>query len=138
MFPRLAILVVLVSLNSCSGPTSESDTLRTPPNMILELYAPPDNDVQVISTTPDEALLTSTVKSQEWADITFVVLKRDDANWFEVSGSLNPEDGLSARYSENGEEHVSARAPESLDEGLSLLLSYFRDDRRWRQAIAWD
>ncbi|WP_442506128.1 hypothetical protein SH528x_004956 [Novipirellula sp. SH528] len=107
------------------------------PLLTFELYAPPSNEPEVIAQGPDEALVESTIREQSWNDLTFVVLRVDTDNWFEVSGSLNPADGLSAAYSEDGTEHVSDRPPESLDACISLMLSYLRADDRWRTDIDW-
>lgn len=106
--------------------------------MILELYSPPAAERQVVSEAADAVSVEATIRGQPWDDITFVVLKVDERNWFEVSGSLKPEDGLSARYFEDGVEHVSDGAPESLDVCVSLMLSYLRADDRWREDIGWD
>jgi hypothetical protein len=104
--------------------------------MILEVHAAPHYQMRRM-LHPNEALISSTVEEQPWDDITFILLKVDDWNWFEVSGSLRPEDGLSARYCEHGEELVAARPPASLDECVQLLLSYWRSDNQWRSAIGW-
>ncbi len=105
--------------------------------MILELSPPPTNDPIILSDSPTRELVASTIQGQPWSEITFIVLRRDEANWFEISGSLDPNDGLSARYSENGQEMVSATAPGTLEEASGLMLSYFDADDRWRQAIGW-
>lgn len=106
--------------------------------MILVLYPPPDNEPITISTAPNEQIVISSVKAQPWDDITFIILKIDEKNWLEVSGSLKPEVGLSARYTEAGVEHVSKRAPEDLNECIKLLSSYLRGDDKWRKDIPWD
>lgn len=105
--------------------------------MILEVYSPPANDRQIVADTANESAIVSTIRNQRWKDLTFVVLRIDDKNWFEVSGSLNPEDGLAARYSENGTEYVSDVAPDSLEQCISLMLSYFKADDKWRSDIRW-
>ena len=106
--------------------------------MILEVHEPPEDGPREISKSPDAALIDKTVRGLSWSDITFVVLKVDDNNWIEGSGSLNPQDGLSARYMKNGKEHVSAHAPRSLDEIVSLLQSYRAGNGRWQNLIDWD
>lgn len=119
------------------GPLSEGSTLPDKTNMILQLYPPPNHEPTTITDAPDAGQVEATIRNQPWDDITFVVLRIDDANWFEVSGSLDPSDGLSAAYSEDGIEHVSDGAPESLDICVSLMLSYLRSDDKWRTAIDW-
>ncbi len=105
--------------------------------MILELYSPPTNDRQVVTDSASDSAIELTIRNQPWDDITFVVLRIDDDNWFEVSGSLNPDDGLSASYSESGTEHVSASPPESLDHCIALMRSYLKGDDKWRSEIKW-
>jgi hypothetical protein len=106
--------------------------------MILEVHELSANQPREISKNPDAALIDKSVRGLAWSEITFVVLKVDDNNWIEGSGSLNPEDGLSARYMKDGKEHVSARAPVSLDEIIALLQSYRSGDGRWQKLIEWD
>ncbi len=103
---------------------------------VLELYPPPSNKLVVVSESPTRDLIVSTVQAQSWKDITFVVLRLDEANRFEISGSL--EEGLSALCSENGQERVSATGPASLGEATDLLLSYLASDDRWRTSIGWE
>ena len=109
-----------------------------PASLILEVHAPPNYHPREISRNPNLAMVEQTVRDLSWSDITFVVLKADDNNWIEASGSLNPQDGLSARYMADGKEHVSAQAPKSLDEIITLLQSYCARDGRWQELIEWD
>ena len=105
--------------------------------MLLVVHEPPGHEARVVATNPDAAEIATTIKTMPWSDLTFVVLRTDENNWIEGSGSLKPEDGLSARYMVNGEEHVAAQAPSSLDELVALLQSYSKGDGRWQQLIEW-
>jgi hypothetical protein len=96
---------------------------------------PPNSEVRSLQDDPGAKVIADTVLSLEWSDITFVVLQIDMKNHLCVSGSLN--DGFSADYSEDGQEFVSARAPESLQEMIALLQSYRRGDDHWRSMIEW-
>lgn len=102
----------------------------------LELHAPPDYTPQLIALEPDAAVIKDTIHAQPWDDITFVVLCRDAESGIELSGSLSPADGLSARYWENGREFVSVGAP-SLQQGIEFLQFYSRGDERWRSVVRW-
>ncbi len=104
--------------------------------MILEVHPAPLNKPRVVSTSPSKALIDRTVRGEPWDDITFVVLKRNDATWIEVSGSKV--DGFSARYLENGREYVSVGPPESIEQMISILTSYLAADDQWRSIIEWD
>ncbi len=66
-----------------------------------------------------------------------MILKIDDNTYLEGSGSLRPDDGLSARFFENGKEYVSSGPPESLKQIVLLLQSYRSGDGRWRTMLEW-
>jgi len=106
--------------------------------MILEIHEPPEYEPREISKNADAAMIRKTVRDLSWSDVTFVVLKIDDKNFIEGSGSLKPEDGLSARYMKDGKEHVSKGAPKSLDEIVLLLLSYQAGNNTWLEMIDWN
>ena len=105
--------------------------------MVLEV-AQSGGKPRVVSTNPDVVTIDRIVRGLPWSDITFVVLRKDETNYIEGSGSLNPSDGLSARYVENGVEHVSRQAPESLRVIVALLASYRSGDGKWRTMIEWE
>ncbi|MBW3565805.1 MAG: hypothetical protein KY459_13900 [Acidobacteria bacterium] len=105
--------------------------------MILELYPPPANERVVLAENATREDVVSAIFDRDWNEITFVVLKADDDDWFEISGSIQPFDGLSARVMESGEEKVSARAPRSLEEAAALMTSYLEGDNHWRVKIPW-
>jgi hypothetical protein len=91
-----------------------------------------------MATDPDAATIERVVRGLSWSAMTFVVLHRENGDLCEVSGSLDPADGLSARSVEDGEERISREAPESEDLLVRLLQSYAAGDDRWRTMIAWD
>ena len=106
--------------------------------LVLEVHDPPDWKPREVAADPDAATVERTVRGLPWSDITFVVLRKDEENYFEASGSLSPGDGFSATYVEDGVEHLSREAPASLDAVVALLESYRSGDGRWRTMIAWD
>ena len=55
--------------------------------MELVLALPPDWHPKVVSQSPTEELIVTTVESQAWDDITFVILQSDENNYFDFSGS---------------------------------------------------
>lgn len=136
----LILILVFVGSQSESKPSVPVQFEKKPAQgktMKLEVLEPNERSERVASQHPDGDTIKKTVQGLKWSDITFVVLKIDEKNWIELSGSLKPEDGLSARYMENGVEHVSARAP-SLAEGVSLLQSYQSGDGNWRYNLSWE
>ncbi|MFN2564934.1 MAG: hypothetical protein ABR499_07995 [Gemmatimonadaceae bacterium] len=106
--------------------------------MTLVVAEPPGYEERAVAVDPDAETIERAVKGLAWSDITFVFLKVDDRNWIEGSGSLNPVDGLSAKFMDDGAEWVSSRPPTSLDEIISLLQSYRAGDGRWQKLIEWE
>ncbi|NNL99558.1 MAG: hypothetical protein HKO62_02325 [Gammaproteobacteria bacterium] len=107
-------------------------------SLTLEIFLPPDHQPQTIADNPSASQLAFTIRRLAWDDLTFVVLKYDDENWIELSGALTDDFGLSARYWNDGIEHVAARPPADLDEGTRLLEHYRRGDSLWKQMISWE
>jgi hypothetical protein len=120
----------------CSKVAQDARGLSASKNMKLELCAPPNNEPVVLATSPTVERVTDAVMQQPWTNITFVVLKRDEQNWLEVSGATG--DGFSARYMADGKEFVSVRAPASLEEMCMLMKSYLMGDAKWKTAIKWE
>lgn len=119
-------------------PATPAQAAHRAGTVVLEVFDPPDWKPREVATDPDAETIARTVRGLPWSDITFVVLRKDEKNYFEASGSLDPGDGFSATYVEDGVEHLSREAPESLDVVVALLGSYRSDDGKWRTMIAWD
>ena len=117
-------------------PAGIPSNLRSRPTRLL-LVKMPDGQVEEIAQEASPEQISTLVKSEAWRTITFVVIQIDENNWLECSGSLRPEDGLSARYCVEGEEYVACRAPDSLDMCINLLVSYNQKDNRWLNMIEW-
>ena len=86
---------------------------------------------------PDAQQIDEAVRGVDWFRFTAVVLRRDDEHFLEISGSLKPEDGLSARWVEKDDERIISEAP-SLEDSIRLLQSYAADDSRWKTLVRWD
>jgi len=106
------------------------------PGLSLILFPPPDNEPVLLADTPDAEAVRRAVTEQKWGEITFLLLKADEENWLEVSGSL--EDGFSARYREHGKEWIANAPPAFPQETMQLLVSYLKRDDRWRTMVGWD
>ena len=78
-----------------------------------------------------------TVTTLPWQEITYVVARINDDCWLEGSGSLKPEDGLSAACRVSGTDYVAREAPASLLGIVALLAAFVRKDGRWRTMIEW-
>jgi hypothetical protein len=123
--------------------TPDGSAPSLPPNgpargttMTLEVAAPPDHQEKVVARDADAESIDRVMRQLSWDDITFVVLKADEDNWMETSGSAT--DGFSARITLDGETWVSRRPPESLEEMIALLVSYRNGDNAWQDVMEWD
>jgi len=106
--------------------------------MVLIVAESPDFEEKIVANSPTPELLESTVQSLAWSDITFVILKKNEQDWLELSGSLDPSDGLSMRYFDSTGEFVSDRAPSSLKEGTTVLKKYLLDNPEWKKTYNWN
>ncbi|TWT32789.1 hypothetical protein [Blastopirellula retiformator] len=103
----------------------------------LVLLEGPDYEPRVLDVNPTPEEIDAHVHQQPWDQLTFFVAQLNDNHWLEGSGSLKPEDGLSARCKIGGKEYVTSQAPQSLDEIVALLASFAQKDGRWRTMVEW-
>jgi hypothetical protein len=105
--------------------------------LTLEIRETPNAERRVLLTnvTPDRIAVA--VGALRWSSMTWVTLRRDTGNWLEISGSLQPDDGLSARCRVNGVERISEQPPD-LTTAAALLQAYARDDPGWQALIRWE
>lgn len=109
--------------------------LDKPGALTFRVHEPPDYVPRVIAYDPDPATIETAMRALQWDRITFAVVARDANQFIDFSGST--EDGFSARYVEDGVEHISTDAPDSIEAGIRLLQSYCAGDEEWRR-IGWD
>jgi hypothetical protein len=121
-------------------------TLATPPGLepspegalVLEVTESSGKVRRRAAVNPDASTIATTVRGLDWSSMTSATLLRDGDNWFEVSGSTDPADGLSASYSEDGTEYVIREAPADVDALVRLLTSYAAGDDAWRTMVDWE
>ena len=87
---------------------------------------------------PDASAIAAIVGGLDWSSMTSATLLRDGDNWFEVSGSTDPDDGLSASYCEDRTEYVIHEAPPDVEALVRLLISYAAGDDAWRTMVDWE
>jgi hypothetical protein len=90
------------------------------------------------AVNPSASTIATTVRGLDWSSMTSAMLVRDADNWFEVSGSTDPDDGLSVSYREDGTEYVIREAPADVDALVRLLTSYAAGDDAWRTMVEWE
>jgi len=130
-----AVSIVLLFACEPSKATAQRRPSRaTARQLVLEAYEPPSQQKRVVATNPSKQVITRTIRDLRWSDITFVVLRLDDRNWIEASGSRS--DGFSVKFARNGKERVSESAP-TLDEIVALFQSYVANDGRWERMVKW-
>lgn len=93
---------------------------------------------EIISNCATPKIIRKTMDSLDWKGFHQVVLSIDEHNFIEVGGSLDPSDGLSVLYEENGEQSVIKKPPETVQEMTDILLSYLAGDRDWKNKYEWD
>lgn len=105
--------------------------------LVLTVTEGPDMAPREVATHPDAAMVERAVRSLSWNVLTMVTLERGDDS-MTAGGSLRAEDGLSASYIEDGEEHMSVEAPRNLDVVVALLRAYAEGREDWRTMIDWE
>ena len=117
--------------------------METPPQpsprqgrLVLLVGQEPNFNLRVHSVEPDAAKVDSVVRAVNWSGFATVMMWKAEQEFFEISGSLRGENGLSATYMEGETEKVSSTAP-SLEEAISLLQSYAAGDSRYKTLIEW-
>lgn len=133
--------------NPPQRPTINTDTTpKLPPNIPkrllaatvkLEMLQGAMQAEQMIAENPTDEEIARLVHGMAWDEISFVIVKLDEANWLDGSGSLKPADGLSAMCEIEGQQFVTVEAPQSLDEIVALLQSFNRKDGNWRTMVKW-
>lgn len=105
----------------------------------LELSIQGSSNPEVVSKSPDEAIISSTVRRLDWNSPQAVYLTRDSRSSFQIKGSLNPQspdDRLMAYLDEEGKDGTYADLP-SLDVAVALMVSFAEDDGKWRDLVEW-
>jgi len=78
--------------------------------MILQVQYEGGREPTVVTNEPSEAGVANAVRSMDWNRFAFVTLHKDDRNWLDGSGSMQPEDGLSMMLSVDGVQYVTETA----------------------------
>ena len=92
---------------------------------------------QVVTEDATPEIIQKTVHSLNWQEFHQVLLERSSGDWMEVGGSLNPEDGFSVMYEENGRQLVIKTPPTRIDEMTEMLLAYLSGSEDWKRGADW-
>ena len=106
--------------------------------MRLRVFSDYGASEQVVTEDATPETVKNTMNSVNWQEFHQIVLDSPNGNMMEVGGSLNPDDGLSVLYQENGSQSVIKVPPTSVDEMTSLLLSYLSGTNDWKTGNQWE
>ena len=96
--------------------------------MILRINYDGDREPTDVTTDPSESDVAKAVHSMDWNRFAFVTLFKDDDNWLDGSGCLEPGFGLSMMLSVDGVQYVTATAPPTPDTMLETFNAYLKGD----------
>ena len=89
-----------------------------------------------VADAPNRRIIVSTIRALDWeTGFHQIILIKEPGVSLEVGGSLNPEDGLSAVYTDEKRNvcEVTSSPPETIEEMVALLMSFLTGDGRWAQ-----
>jgi len=137
MIKQILALLGLATVSSCTQPYMPSKSLSeakrpdTPFHLII--YSDYGSKTTVKIDNPSEADVLGWIDKLDWNEFHQVILEHDENNCFEVGGSLNPTDGLSSMARLGADDYVIAEAPTTIDQLKALIISYHKNDDKWKQ-----
>ena len=108
-----------------------------PRGLILMVGTEPGLQARVHTVNPDAQQIETIVHGLDWSSLKVVILRAAEHRFLELSGSLEPGEGLSGRYVDGAEEMITREAP-SLEVGVQLLQAYATGDSSWKTLVEWD
>ena len=96
---------------------------------------------RLVDTSPTEKTIRATIRDLDWSgDFYQVLLVTAPGVCFAVSGSLDPDHGLSSSYhdAKNGVDLVITESPGSVDTMAELMVSFYYDDGRWKRMYVYE
>jgi len=118
-------------------PSTHAKVEAIPRGLILMVGTEARLQARVHTVHPDAQQIETIVRGLDWSSLKVVILRTDEHRFLELSGSLDPEDGLSGRYVDGAEEMITREAP-SLDDGIRLLQAYAAGGLDWKTLVDWD
>ncbi len=104
--------------------------------MILEVDTSIIRGIPKITQDPTKEDIHNIVGSLHWDDISWAILKIDEKNRIECSGSYN--DGFAIIYQEGESDYIGFDSPTSVDEIIDILTRYLNNDNSWKDMFAWE
>lgn len=106
--------------------------------MILRISYEGDREPTDVTTNPTESDVADAVRSMDWNRFAFVTLLKDDGNWLDGSGCLEPDFGLSMMLSVERIQYVTETAPPTPSSMLPVFNAYLRGDDDSLFALIYD
>jgi hypothetical protein len=106
--------------------------------MILRISYDGDREPTDVTTNPTESDVANAVRSMDWNRFAFVTLVKDDDNWLDGSGCLEPDCGLSMMLSIDRIQYVAEAAPPTPDSMLETFSAYLDGDDDLLFALIYD
>jgi hypothetical protein len=104
----------------------------------LEVHSDYGSHSRIVSEESTGDIIVKTMESLDWGGFHQVVLTNENGNWLEVGGSLDPSDGLSVMYQENGTQRVIGVPPVTVKEMTEFLLLYLEGKNEWKSKSTWN
>jgi|GEM_PF-1196593 hypothetical protein len=127
-----SLILLLFSGNSASSDKKESNGMKL---ILLSDYG---SSEKIISNESTEKMIIELIDSLDWNNFYQVIIEKENKDYMEVSGSLDPTDGLSALYQENKKQYVIVNPPKTIAELKKIAISYFKNDKYWKNNIKWN
>jgi len=142
MIKRLLALLGLSSMMSCNSPTTQpfaslAEYKKPSSPMTLIIYSEYGSKETLRLPNPSEKDVTDWMTKLDWNQFHQVILTHGggETDYMEVGGSLKPSDGFSGLVSLTGAQFVTPSAPPSVDHMTALIISYYRNDEKWKAAF---
>ena len=132
------IVLSLLGLASCDDQeTNKSDpVVNTVGLHVLSDYG---DKHRFITDKPTKEIVLQAINELDWENkFHQVIIVNSPSAYMEVGGSLNPSDGLSVLYKENGKQFVIKVPPKKIEDMSNFLLSYLPTDNSWKNNTEWE
>ena len=107
----------------------------------LHVFSEYGDQYRFVDKNPTEETIRTTIRSLDWVGgFHEVILVASPGVSLEVSGSLDPADGLSSVYrdSKNKKYAVTREPPSTVENMEDLLVSFYSGDGRWKRMYVYE
>ncbi|EHR40050.1 hypothetical protein [Alishewanella jeotgali] len=93
----------------------------------LYIFSGDSDRTKLVCESPTLEIIEILVKSNDWTDISFVILAFGQGNYIEVSGSLD--EGFSSCYKDGDHELFANTSPESIQEMTDIFCDFLQNKK---------